>query len=195
MRLSTVAGGVTSGLVAVVVLAGPAMACPATAARDAAIAPGAAVGVSQPVTDRRWPFARQCSARRLSGVVEPPGAGAGQRYSRLVVTNTGRRTCVLFGYSRLRLQAADGTPLPTTLSLNTNPGPSLVILAPGERAAANLHWGVIPGTGEPVDQPCEPTPAWLWVWPPHRFRPFPVSWTFGPVCQHGLIDLSAYYRI
>lgn len=198
MRLSTVVTGATSGVAAVVILAAPAMACATAPVRGAVGGPGARVATGpaprQVSTDRR-PFSRWCTARVLTGVVEPPQAGAGQRYSRLVVTNTGRRSCVLFGYSRLRLQEANGTPLPTRVNRTRNPGPTVVVLRPGERAAANLHWGVIPGTGEPTTGPCEPDPAWLWVWPPFRFRPFAASWTFGPVCQHGLIDLSAYYRI
>lgn len=198
MRLSTVVTGVTSGLAAVAVLATPALACGVGTSgfggsgTDPAIVPAVQRLDAGPAPTR---FGWLCTARVLRGVVEPPDAGAGQRYSRLVVTNVGRRSCVLYGYSRLRLQAADGTPLPTTVIRSTNPGPSVVILAPGQRAAENLHWGVIPGVGEPADRPCEPDPAWLWAWPPYQFRPFAVPWTYGPVCQHGLFELSAYYRI
>lgn len=195
MRLSTVVTGVTSGVAAVVMLASPAVAC-GTPRASAAAGAGPVVTAPAAAADRLGPrFLGWCTGRNLRGVVEPPDAGAGQRYSRLLVTNVSRRTCVLFGYSRLRLQEADGNPLPTRVQPTTSPRPQVVVLRPGQRAAENLHWTVVPGPGEPVDEQCQPDPAWLWVWPSPRAWPLPVSWTFGPVCLHGRIDLSAFYHI
>lgn len=203
MRLSTVAAAVvaTTGAATMILSAGQASASPAPAALGSAGTASTAAWWSGPTGRVGLPWAggwgvwRACAARELRGVVEPPQAGAGQRYSRLVVTNTGYRTCWLFGYSAMRLHDAAGHALPTTLRATRNPGPSLVLLRPGERAAVNLHWGVVPGPGEPDDQPCEPDPASLLVWPPLRFRPVVVAWSFGPVCQHGLIDVSAYFKL
>lgn len=135
----------------------------------------------------------RCTAATLAGTVQPSDSAAGNRYAKLVVTNTGTTPCTLYGYGGLQLIAADGSPLPTSTSRDEAPGPSLVTLAPGATAAKNLHWGVVPTGGEPVDTHCQPEPQAVRVIPPDETEPFTVAWSFGPVCAAGTFHDSAYY--
>jgi hypothetical protein len=131
----------------------------------------------------------RCTAETLKGEIGPGNAAAGNRYAKLVVTNTGKATCTLYGYGGLALIGG-----PTKLTRKPDPGPALVTLQPGQKAFKNLHWGVVPAGDEPVDGPCEPPSTGATVIPPDETQPFTVKFDFGPVCQHGAIDGSAYYR-
>ncbi|WP_159447818.1 DUF4232 domain-containing protein [Streptoalloteichus hindustanus] len=131
----------------------------------------------------------------LNGVVEMQDSAAGNRYARLVVTNTSDRPCTLQGYVGMQLLGNGRAPLPTSVDRSDNPGPQLFRLAPGTRAAANLRWGVVPGAGEPVDRPCQPEPTALAVIPPDETETFSVPWSFGPVCQSGRITVSAFFPV
>jgi hypothetical protein len=135
----------------------------------------------------------RCSAGVLRGRVEPGEPGAGQRYARLVVTNAGGAACTLYGYGGLQLVDGSGRPVPTDLRRNEQPGPAMVRLAPGQSAAKNLHWTVVPGSGESDTGPCEPAAATISVIPPDETQPLRTAWNFGEVCGHGQIDGSAYY--
>lgn len=136
---------------------------------------------------------RKCTPGQLSGNLVPGSPGAGQRYATLVVTNTSGSTCTLYGYSGLSLVGGDGRALPTSVQRSANPGPSLIVLDPGRSASENLHWTAVNGPGEPDNGPCEPSPAHLAVIPPDQYSAFSVSWDFGPACQNGRIEASAYH--
>jgi uncharacterized protein DUF4232 len=140
------------------------------------------------------PASSRCTAAMLAGTVQVGDAAAGNRYAKLVVTNTGTTPCTLYGYGGLQLIAADGSPLPTSTGRDEPPGPSLVTVAPGASATKNLHWGVIPSGNEPGDAPCQPQPHGVRVIPPDDTEPFTVAWSFGPVCAAGTIHDSAYYK-
>ncbi|NUT96610.1 MAG: DUF4232 domain-containing protein [Saccharothrix sp.] len=139
------------------------------------------------------PASTRCTAATLSGKVEPTDAGAGNRYGKFVVTNTGQALCTLNGYSGFQLQDANGQPVPTDLQRTQNPGPSPVPLAPGASAAANLHWNVVPAGDEPVDRPCQPEASGAAAIPPDETQPMSVAWGLGPVCGGGKIEISAFY--
>ncbi|MEJ2853793.1 MULTISPECIES: DUF4232 domain-containing protein [unclassified Saccharothrix] len=139
------------------------------------------------------PATGRCTAATLSGKVEPTDAGAGNRYGKFVVTNTGQALCTLNGYSGFQLQDANGQPVPTDLQRTPNPGPSPVPLAPGASAAANLHWNVVPAGDEPVDRPCQPEASNAAAIPPDETQPLSVAWGLGPVCGGGKIEISAFY--
>ncbi|GDY30117.1 DUF4232 domain-containing protein [Gandjariella thermophila] len=139
------------------------------------------------------PATTRCSAAVLRGRVEPGSPGAGQRYARLVVTNTGRAPCTLYGYGGLQLVDGSGRPVPTDLRRDEQPGPTMVRLAPGASAAKNLHWTIVPSDGEPDTAPCEPAAATISVIPPDETQPFQAAWNLGEVCGHGRIGGSAYY--
>ncbi|WP_051386273.1 DUF4232 domain-containing protein [Actinokineospora inagensis] len=131
-----------------------------------------------------------CSADHLAGEIRDVDPGAGQRYATLRVRNTGTKPCTLNGYGTLRLINAAGRPNPTRTT-HIPPTPARVVLAPGAAADKTIHWTVIPGEGEP-DQ-CQPPSAGLLVTPPGSDRAVTVRFEFGPVCQGGLIDHSAYF--
>jgi hypothetical protein len=149
----------------------------------------AAVGaVIAPVASAS-PASTRCNAGTLSAGLANPDAGAGQRYAQFVVVNTGASTCTLYGHGGFALVGA-----PTQLAWTSNPGAGLVTLAPGEKAAMTLHWTAIPADDEAGDQ-CEPVAATAISIPPDETVPLSVSWPYGPVCQHGQMDASAYYKL
>jgi hypothetical protein len=138
------------------------------------------------------PKTERCHTSQLSGSLRQGDSGAGQRYADLVLRNSSRQTCTLYGYGGLQLIGPDGRPLPTDLKRTPNPGPTLLRLNPGDTASANLHWTAVESDDEPV--PCQPTPDHIQVIPPDETDPLTVPWRMGPVCGHGSMDGSAYHR-
>lgn len=149
----------------------------------------AAVGAVVAPVASASPASTRCNAGTLSATLANPDAGAGQRYAQFIVTNTGRAACTLYGHGGFALVGA-----PTQLTWTANPGPSLVTLSPGERAAMTLHWTAVPADDEAGDQ-CEPVAASAISIPPDETVPLSVSWPYGSVCQHGQMDASAYYKL
>ena len=145
---------------------------------------------ASPTTRPSAPASSRCTAAMLAGTLQAEDSAAGNRYAKLVVTNTGTTPCTLYGYGGLQLVAADGSPLPTSTRRDEAPGPSLVTLAPSAPATKNLHWGVVP-TG---DESCQPEPHAVRVIPPDETEPFTVAWSMGPVCEAGTFDDSAYHQ-
>ncbi len=135
----------------------------------------------------------RCTAENLSGTVEPQDADAGNRYATLVVRNTGKQTCTLWGYGGLELLAAGRTPIPTQAERTLGPVPTLVTLRPGAAAGKILHWSVIAADDEPSDGPCQPVATSINVIPPDENEPFEVDFEFGSVCDHGRMETSAYF--
>lgn len=136
----------------------------------------------------------RCHTSMLTGSLQEPEAGAGQRYAQLVLRNSSNETCTIYGYGGLQLVDEAGRPLPTKMERTPNPGPSLITLDPGETASATLHWTAVPHEGEPTDAPCQPTPARAQVIPPDETDPLTITWNAGPVCGFGSIDNSAYHQ-
>lgn len=139
------------------------------------------------------PAEKRCDSSSLKGQINPTDAGAGNRYGKFVVTNSGTTPCTLNGYSGFQLENASG-PVPTKLERKADPGPTALTLAPGGKASANLHWGVIPAGSEPVEGgPCQPEATKALAIPPDETAPLTVPWTLGPVCSGGRIEISAFY--
>ncbi|SEQ21953.1 Protein of unknown function [Lentzea xinjiangensis] len=136
--------------------------------------------------------AKRCDSSSLKGEIAPTDAGAGNRYGKFVVTNSGTTPCTLNGYSGFQLQNASGA-VPTKLERKAEPGPTTLTLAPGGKASANLHWGVVPADNEPVEGPCQPEPSKAEAIPPNETVPLTVPWKLGPVCSGGRIEISAFY--
>lgn len=136
----------------------------------------------------------RCSATTLKGELQNGDAAAGNRYATLVVTNTSKAACTLYGYGGLALTNAAGVDMPTKLTRTLDPKPSLVTLQPGQKAKKNLHWGAVPDGSESTEGPCEPESHGLNVIPPDETQPFAVKAELGSVCEHGTIDGSAYYK-
>ncbi|MEV0699138.1 DUF4232 domain-containing protein [Saccharopolyspora sp. NPDC050389] len=136
----------------------------------------------------------RCHTSMLTGSVQNSEAGAGQRYAELVLRNSSNETCTLYGYGGMQLVDGSGQAVPTKMERTPNPGPGLITLAPGESASATLHWTAVPHEGEPMDGPCQPTPARAQVIPPDETDALSVTWNVGPVCGFGTINGSAYHR-
>jgi len=135
----------------------------------------------------------RCTAGVLRGAVILNDEGAGQRHGLLVVTNVGGGECTLYGFSGLQLVGQDGEALTTQAQWDLEPGPSTVTLPVGGVAAANMRWSVVPGAGDAQNGPCQPNPVALKLIPPDETEQFEIPWPYGPVCEGGRIDLSAYY--
>ncbi len=166
---------------------------PASSPESAPVPPSSAPLTSGQAPEPDASASHRCTAAVLAGSVESTGAGAGNRYGKLVVTNDGAAPCTLNGYSGLQLLDAAGNPLPTDLERTPDPGPAPVVLAPGTAAAADLHWTVVPTGDEPVDRPCQAEPAQAAAIPPDETQPMTLRWGLGPVCAGGKIEISAFY--
>lgn len=101
-----------------------------------------------------------CSTEQLKGSLGETQSGAGQRYTVLILTNTGTKTCELRGFPGVSLLDAAGKQLGAPASREGNEGPTVTI-APGASASATLHTSA-QGTGSA----CEPTSTQLRVYPP-----------------------------
>lgn len=129
----------------------------------------------------------------LSGTVEPQNAAAGNRDAILVVRNKSQQVCTLWGYGGLDLLDATKNVLATQAERTLDPPPTLVTLQPNAEAGKLLHWGVVATGGEPVNEPCQPSAAAINVLPPDETVPFEVEFAFGPVCDQGRMETSAYF--
>jgi hypothetical protein len=136
----------------------------------------------------------RCHTSELTGHLVSGGAGAGQRYATLTLTNTGGRSCTIHGYGGLGLVDASGHSVPTTQMRSATPAPTTVLLAAGASVHSLLHWGAVPGQGDSQTGDCQPPAATLRVIPPDETDYLSVAWDMGPVCEHGSIDQQAYTR-
>ncbi len=147
-----------------------------------------------PITASRStaPGPDRCHTADLAARLRALDSAAGQRYVAVVLTNRSTRTCVVYGYGGVQLLDAARRPLPTNQVRDRLVPPRLVRLGPGASAYSRLHWGVVPTGTESQTGPCEPTPAHLLVTPPDETQPITVAWSYGPACQQGRIDQTAY---
>jgi len=135
----------------------------------------------------------RCTSPSLAGSVESMDAAAGTRYVTLVVRNTGKQTCTLWGFGGLELLDTKRQPIPTNAERSLDPPPSLVTLAPGKEAGKLVHWTVTASGDEPASGPCQPQATSINVLPPDETTPFTVNYEFGSVCDHGKLSTSAYF--
>jgi hypothetical protein len=133
----------------------------------------------------------QCSTADLSAHLKAGSPGAGQRFATVVLTNTSTHTCTVGGYGGLGLLGAPRQGVPTDLQRVASPSPTTLTVNPGGSVRSLLHWTVIAAADEP-GATCEPTAATVVVTPPNQSAALLQPWTFGPVCQHGLISQNAY---
>jgi hypothetical protein len=132
-----------------------------------------------------------CHTRELAAALQQTRPGGGSRYAILTLTNRSDRTCPIRGFPGLQLLDPARQPLPTNVVRDQQQPSQTVQLAPGASVFTTLHWGLVPGDGEPQTTQCEPTPSFLAVTPPDESSPAVAAWTYGPACQHGRIDLPA----
>ncbi|MCP2336791.1 DUF4232 domain-containing protein [Actinomadura rupiterrae] len=129
----------------------------------------------------------RCTAAQLRATVIGLSPGAGQRYARLTLTNISGRACRVYGFPGLGLASPSNPSIPT--STRRTGSPAAFVVKPGGHAYSLLHWTAVPGDGEAGSE-CEPSPTALHVIPPDERSWVRASWTLGPVCQHGQIDLQ-----
>lgn len=155
---------------------------PPTAHKPPPVSPGKPPGgeVTSTPGHSTPPAVERCHTGDLSAHLTASGAGAGQRYAGVVLTNTSSRTCTLYGYVGMALTGPDA---PADTNLIRDPGPEAQIkIAPGDSAATSLHWSAIPGDGEATG--C-PRPTAIEVTPPDETTQLTTGWSYGGVCQHG----------
>jgi hypothetical protein len=110
----------------------------------------------------------RCQPGTLTARLTAMQGGVGHLGEALVLRNTGRTSCYLDGYVGLQLESAAHRALPTRVErgsgyLYHDPGPSYVLVPPGQSASAGVEWDQIPG---PQDGSSCPTAAYLGIIPP-----------------------------
>src|SRR6266542_2592475 len=135
----------------------------------------------------------RCHTRDLAGHVEGRGAGAGQRYANLGLTNKTSTACTVYGYPGLQLVDAHGSALPTRVQRDTAVAPRQLLVKPRQTVWALLHWTVVPADDE-VTNHCAPDPASLRVIPPDETTQLTVAFDYGAVCQHGELIVDPFSR-
>ncbi|MGE5288701.1 MAG: DUF4232 domain-containing protein [Micromonosporaceae bacterium] len=165
--------------------AGSPSAAPVSAAPSATAAPTATGPAGTQAAG-----AGRCHTSMLSAHVTMGNPGAGQRYAFLVLTNTSRSNCRVYGFPGAQLLNASGGNIPTRVTRESVP-PQLITVAPGKHAYSQLHWTVVPGTGE-TGSPCEPNPSQVKITPPDETAALSTSWPGGSVCQRGQIFVMPF---
>jgi hypothetical protein len=127
----------------------------------------------------------RCHTADLSGRLGFVEGAAGSRFGPLVLENRSRHACTLFGYVGGQLYDAGGRRIATRIVRDHSRPSRTVVVAPGRRAFAELHWPAIPSGGA---RSC-PRPRTFAVTPPDERTQLRVRWTAGRVCGHGRIDV------
>lgn len=134
-----------------------------------------------------------CRVADLAARIVPGSPGAGQRYATLRLTNRSDHSCHTYGYVGLLLRGRHGRALATDVVRDRTIAPRRVALAPGDHAAARLHWTVVPGRGD-HQGPCATAPLRVDITPPDERAHLTIRWRGGIVCQRGRIDVRALVR-
>lgn len=139
-----------------------------------------------------------CEASQLSVAFRPNlGVALGNRHGTVAVRNNSTTVCTVGGYLELRLRDASKHLQATHVHdggtyFERDRGPHAVILAPGDRAVADVAWGINPSGDEPSPD-CEPRSRGLEVSLPDVGKRAIVR--FGePVCRHGDISTDALHK-
>ncbi|MEV5410271.1 DUF4232 domain-containing protein [Thermopolyspora sp. NPDC052614] len=151
-------------------------------------APAAAAQTATPAavhTATHAAAAARCSAGQLKASLGRIDAGAGQRHTRVRLTNTSSRTCWLKGYAGLVMFDGAGDVLRTRPRRDAGPVRK-VTLRPGKYASFAIHWGTVQTGGE---QSC-PQAAELMVLLPDDFAYRSIHAPFGPICDQGRIGFG-----
>ena len=136
---------------------------------------------------------QRCHTSDLTGHVEGHGAGMGQRYAALGLTNKTARSCTIYGYPGLQLVDAYGRARQTRTHWDQSTGPIRLVVRPGQTVWALLHWTVVQADDEAAND-CAPDPAALRVIPPDETTQLNMAFRAGQLCQHGNITVGAFGR-
>ena len=110
-----------------------------------------------------------CPTDQLRGGLGESQSGAGQRYTTLVLTNTGTRACDLREFPGISLLDQNGKQIGQPASREGAEGPT-VVLQPGGSASTVLHTSA-PGLGPS----CDPASAQIRVYPPDNTAALTVT--------------------
>ncbi|MBE1534100.1 DUF4232 domain-containing protein [Actinomadura algeriensis] len=131
--------------------------------------------------------APHCTGSMLGATLTDLGAGAGQRYATLVLSNRSGDPCTTGGWAGLQQVKGDET-IPTKV---VRRGDARTITIPPKTSAyERLHWAAVPAADETGSGGCEPVPTELKVIPPNETTQITAAWDGGPVCGHGEIELE-----
>lgn len=150
---------------------------------------GAASALSEPSTASHASTPPPCRTADLGARIIAGSPGAGQRYATLLLTNRSRHTCHTYGYVGMLLLDAHGRAIVTHVVRDHYTSPHRVVLAPGRRAATDLHWTVVQGRADGSGS-CVIPPRSVEVTPPDEFSHRTIPWRGGIVCQRGRIDVT-----
>lgn len=134
----------------------------------------------------------RCHTGQLSAGVKMRDSSAGHRHAWLVLVNTSKTTCTIYGYGGMQLYRSNGKAVPTKMERNRGVPPQLLTLAPGKSARSSLTWTVVSTGAEPAGKACEPSGTTAHVTPPDETSYLSVPWHFGQVCDNGAISQGAY---
>jgi len=118
----------------------------------------------------------RCLEASLATAVSGYQVGGGEYGIILELTNTGSASCALYGYPGLGLEDGDHHVLPTQTHWGAtyfarDPGPSLIILSPGQSATSSVAFA---GGG-----PGKPWADFLEVTPPNAYHHAVISLSYG----------------
>ncbi|MEJ6511174.1 MAG: DUF4232 domain-containing protein [Actinomycetota bacterium] len=99
-------------------------------------------------------------ADQLKGTIGETQSGAGQRYSALILTNTGTKVCDMRGFPGVSLLDSSSKQIGPPASREGTEGPTLT-LQPGASASAALHT-----SASGMGAACEPASVQIMVYPP-----------------------------
>jgi hypothetical protein len=116
------------------------------------------------------------------------GGAAGSFYSFIDFTNTSSAPCTLYGYPGVSLTTASGAQIGAAATRNAATAPTLVTLAPG--ATANAELRMTDPTVYPTGK-CQPaTSAYLKIYPPNQTQPVQISFK-GGTCASSSVKMLA----
>lgn len=128
----------------------------------------------------------RCHTADLSATVAmlSGGAGAGQRYAKVVFANTSDHVCAMRGSIGMQLYAAGGSLIQTHVTWSRQGSATRVTMLPNGHAVTLVKWTRIPSG--PSD--CGTDPATVKIIPPNERTQLTASWPGGPVCGHGALQ-------
>jgi Protein of unknown function (DUF4232) len=119
--------------------------------------------------------AAACSSSNLRISLGNGGAGAGTDFTVIDFTNSGGAPCTLYGFPGVSLTNSSGAQIGAAATRNPSKAATLVTLAPGAKASAEL--GVANAENYPAAA-CKPTTsAQMKVFPPNQTQAIEVAFT------------------
>ncbi|MQA05451.1 MAG: DUF4232 domain-containing protein [Streptosporangiales bacterium] len=136
--------------------------------------------------------ATRCDVSHLRPHITMRDSGAGQRHAWLVLSNTSKTTCTVYGYGGMQLYDEQRGEVPTRMVRDRSATPKTLAVAPGRSVRSALTWSTVAGEGDETSGPCQRVAEVAKVTPPDETHTRGVRWSFGPVCDRGKIVQQPY---